>query len=319
MKIIQYLVKQKNLNGAGLRIGSFLICLTLSLLSFPAPSHSAEIAVFMARSHLEVHDEVLRGFRSVCHAQAREFEFSGNNIPELKKEVAAFGPKLIFAIGSDALAASFDMNKTPVVFSLVLKEDRISHSPVPVTGVNLLISPEQQLEIIHQALPAAKKIGVIYNPAEMGHAYQETKKEALSMGLKIIGRKAKTAADAINEIRSLQDRIDALWLLPDVSVMDYETVKYAILFSFRTKIPVIAPSDRFVKNGALLGLGVNAFDIGVQAGEIANEILSGRSVRDIPIAFARDVVISVNLRTARQFGITIPGNILKKSKIYGEE
>jgi ABC-type uncharacterized transport system substrate-binding protein len=302
-----------------LKVRAFFVCLILFIFSLPLPSHGSGVAVFIGENRLKVHDEVLKGFSSVCYAPAEEFEVSKEDIPGLKKKIAAFAPNLIFAIGSDALAASLEIEDTPVVFALVLQKNGASYPHKPVTGVDLLISPQRQLETIRAVLPKAKRIGVIYNPAETGSAFTAAEKAASRLGLNLIGRKAKTAADAINEIKSLEGRIDALWLLPDASVLDYETVKYAMLFSFRARVPVIAPSSGFVRNGALLGLGIDAFDIGVQAGQIANDILSGKSARGIPVAFARKVVLSVNVGTARKFGITIPGDILKKSTTYGEE
>lgn len=303
-----------------MKIKSFLVCLALGLLCLPAPSQGGEIAVFTAKNPLEVHDEALRGFMSVCHAPEKEFEVSGKDISGLKHKIAAFAPRLIFAIGSDAFNGSLQIdNGTPVVFALVLRKKGTSHPRGPVTGIDLMISPRRQLEVIREVLPKTKRIGVVYNPAETGAEFRAAEKAAPALGMKIIGRTAATAAEAIKEISSLRGRIDVLWLFPDVTVLDYETVKYAMLFSFQTRVPVVAPSAEFVRNGALLGLGLDAYDIGVQAGQMANLILSGRSARDIPVAYARKIVISVNVGIARKFGITIPSNILKKSLIYGEE
>jgi ABC-type uncharacterized transport system substrate-binding protein len=309
----------QKLEGSGLKVHTFLLFLLIFVFSLPLPSHGGDIAVFTGENPLKVHKEVLRGFRSVCKAPARDFEVSEKDVPELRKKIAALAPKLILAVGSDALSASLKMENTPVVFTLVLREDDSPQFRKPGTGVDLLVSPELQMETIHEALPGVKRIGVIYNPAETGSFFMEAEKAASALGLSLVGRRAKTAADAISGIKSLEGRIDALWLIPDLSVLDYETVKYAMFFSFQRRVPVIAPSDDFVKNGALLGIGVDAFDIGVQAGQIANDIFSGRSAMDIPVVFARKVLLSVNISTARKLGITIPGDILKKSTIYGRE
>jgi ABC-type uncharacterized transport system substrate-binding protein len=309
----------QKLEGSGLKVHTFLFFLLIFVFSLPLPSHGGDIAVFTGENPLKVHKEVLRGFRSVCKAPARDFEVSEKDVPELRKKIAALAPKLILAVGSDALSASLKMENTPVVFTLVLREDDSPQFHKPGTGVDLLVSPELQMETIHEALPGVKRIGVIYNPAETGSFFMEAEKAASALGLSLVGRRAKTAADAISGIKSLEGRIDALWLIPDLSVLDYETVKYAMFFSFQRRVPVIAPSDDFVKNGALLGIGVDAFDIGVQAGQIANDIFSGRSAMDIPVVFARKVLLSVNISTARKLGITIPGDILKKSTIYGRE
>lgn len=300
-----------------MNVKAFLFCLIVVLFFVAPPSQASGVAVFAARNHLKVHDEVLQGFRSVCPAQVREFDVPEEDLDGLKKKVVAFDPVLILAIGSDAFAASLKVGGVPVVFALVLKENNAPHHRMPVTGVDLLLSPRRQLEAVHSVLPRAKRIGVIYNPAETGSVFSAVREAASSLGLTIVGRKAESTAGAIRAIKMLDGKIDALWLLPDASILDYETVKYAMLFSFENRVPVIAPSEDFVKNGALIGLGVDAFDMGVQAGRIADDILSGKSARDIPVEFARKLVLSVNVETAKRFGIRIPASVLKRSLLYG--
>jgi putative ABC transport system substrate-binding protein len=114
----------------------------------------------------------------------------------------------------------------------------------------------------------------------------------------------------------MQDEIDALWILPDLTVLAPESVQYMLLFSFRYKIPVLGLSENQARMGALLGLSFESgWDIGSQAAELANGILSGRSVEDIPYTTARKVRLTVNLKTAGKLGVHIPKELLDRAAV----
>jgi transcription initiation factor TFIID TATA-box-binding protein len=78
-----------------------------------------------------------------------------------------------------------------------------------------------------------------------------------------------------------------------------------LLFAFRNRIPVIGISDKYVKSGVLLALSFDSEDIGRQAGELANRILSGEDVKKFSLIKPRMVKLSINLNTAEKIGIKI--------------
>ena len=64
-----------------------------------------------------------------------------------------------------------------------------------------------------------------------------------------------------------------------------------------------------------MSIGIDAFDIGRQAGEIAEKILAARDVKDIEGVDARKAVVSINLKIARKLGINIDERIIKDAGI----
>ena len=87
-----------------------------------------------------------------------------------------------------------------------------------------------------------------------------------------------------------------------------------LLFSYRTKVPVVGLSERHAEMGALLSLSfASSEDIGKQAGEIANRILEGRTAGNIPYTMARQVNLTVNLKAARKLGLQVPKSIIGKA------
>ena len=123
-------------------------------------------------------------------------------------------------------------------------------------------------------------------------------------------------------------RIEAFWMLPDLTVITQMTVEFIFLFSLENRIPVLTFSEKYVESGALLSVGIDAFDIGVQAAEMALRILAGSYVKNVQRAdartavvssispkIARKVVVSINSHTARNLGITIDEKIIEKARI----
>ncbi len=108
-----------------------------------------------------------------------------------------------------------------------------------------------------------------------------------------------------------EEGIDALWILPDDTILAPEVVQYMLLFSYRHKVPLLGLSERHAQMGALLSLSfASSEDIGRQAGELANSILEGKTAGEIPYTTARLVKLIVNLRAAQKLGIEIPKSII---------
>jgi putative ABC transport system substrate-binding protein len=94
-------------------------------------------------------------------------------------------------------------------------------------------------------------------------------------------------------------------MLPDITVITPQTVEFLVLFSLENAVPLLAFSEKYVELGAFMSTGIDAFDMGRQAGEIATKILSGADVRSVRHVGARRLVVSTNLMVARKLGITL--------------
>ena len=113
--------------------------------------------------------------------------------------------------------------------------------------------------------------------------------------------------EGLRTFLSLQDGIDALWLVPDETVLSQAVVQQMLLLSYRWKIPLLGLSDRHAQMGALFALSfASGEDIGRQAGELAQAILAGRPVTDVPYTNARKLYLTVNLKAAQKLGLEVP-------------
>ena len=101
-------------------------------------------------------------------------------------------------------------------------------------------------------------------------------------------------------ITDMNPRPDALWLLPDVTVVTPDTLEFIFSFTISNHIPLILFSERYLALGAFMSISFDLFDMGRQGGEMANQILSGTPVKKVPPAEAQKAVITINKTVCRK-------------------
>jgi len=296
-------------------------CLLEAIVHYSAPVEAARI-VALKSADVDVYNEVLEGFKSVSRGSIiSEYDMEGD-LQRGKQFLARLrsGPKpdLILAIGIWALQVVVEeVRDIPVVFAMVLNPATvIGQEAHNITGASMNVPIEQQIALLKKVSPQVRRIGVIYDPSKTGFLVKQAERIAREQGVRLVAKSIASSKDAFAALDAMQGEIDALWILPDLTVLAPESVQYMLLFSFRNKIPLLGLSENQARMGALLGLSFESgSDIGSQAGELANEILSGKSAEEVPFTTARRARLTVNLKTASKLGLQIPKEILDRANV----
>jgi len=297
------------------------IGLLAAVTGLPLPGEAAKI-VALKSADVDVYNEALEGFKDVTRQSViSDYDMRG----DLQKGKALLarlksGPKpdLIFAIGIWALQVVVEEVKDiPVVFAMVLNPSTvIGQEARNITGASMNVPIEQQIALLKRVSPQVRGIGVIYDPEKTGFLVRQAERIAHPQGVRLITKAIAASKDAFAALDAMHGEIDALWILPDLTVLAPEVVQYMLLFSFRNRIPLLGLSENQARMGALLSLSFESGrDIGVQAGELANEVLSGKSADKIPFTTARKVKLTVNLKTAAKLGLQVPKEILERADL----
>lgn len=223
----------------------------------------------------------------------------------LAEQIRQMEPELILAVGLDALNALADIEDIPIVFAMLLCSQCEPTLRENVTGVNMTPSVDVQLGRIHDLLPEVRSIGVVFNPENIGVLVENASTAAAPLGIDILAEPVSTAREVPTKLAGIRDRVQMIWMLPDITVMTRQTVEFFLLFSVENRIPLIAFSEKYVDMGAFMAFGLDPKDMGRQAGEMANEILSGKSPGDMPIQEARSVSVSVSRTLTEKLGILL--------------
>ena len=183
-----------------------------------------------------------------------------------------------------------------------------------VTGTTDMNPIEAQLDLLLQLVPGAKTIGTIYCSSEVNSQLQVDilKAAAKAKGVEVKEATVSTVNDIQQAARSLVGKVQGIYV-PTDNILASAMPTLAIVTE-EAKLPVVAGEGGMVKAGGVATLGIDYYKLGVQTGEMAADILSGKSKpQDMPIQSQKDFSVIVNEANAKKIGLTIPEEILKKA------
>jgi len=266
-------------------------------------------------------NQALAGFAAACPEPITTYDLGGSTSDTrgIIGRIMAAPPKLILAIGPQAAqVAKAEVQGIPVVFLLVRNPRKYGLEGDNIAGISLDVPIEAQLTMYKSLLPTLQVLGAIYDPEKTGALVKEAGEVAGKFGLRFLATPVASQTEVPAALRSLLGKVDALWLLPDDTVVTPESLTFFLLTAFKQNLPVLTISDAFVEAGALASLSADYTDGGRQACQLSREIESGRlhpaQARIVP---PTKVNITINLQTASQLGLVLPPGVVQSaSKVY---
>jgi putative ABC transport system substrate-binding protein len=292
----------------------FVCLLAVSLCAWPVQSRAASEIAILNSSDIAAYREAISGFKAKGPGNAvyTEFHLEG----DLEKgrmfaqKIRASGASLVLAVGlKAALAAKLDIMDVPVVYMMVLDPAKHRLSAPNMTGTLLEIPVDRQLKTIRTFLPNVRRLGTLYDPKKSASKLKEIEQQTAMSALAIDALPVESERDVPQRLREVLPTADALWLLPDSTVLTNDSVHFLLESALAQHVPVIGFSPEFARLGALLALSVNYGEVGRQTGLLAKRILDGDRVLPLaPMSIDR-IKISVNLKTARFLGVAFPKEV----------
>jgi len=239
-----------------------------------------------------------------------------NEAGRIAAELRAHPPDVIVTVGTEATRAMRrEFDDIPIISSMVVHPETLLEKDQSVYGASLEVPAGTQLSSLKELLPSAQRVGILYNPTLHGETAMDRRREAARENhVELVLQPVSAAADIPKGLQALLvKQADALWLIPDETVLAPETVQNLLLETLRSRLPVVAPSLLFVQRGALLGVGGDYREVGRQAGEMAVSLLSGKRLA-APMTEARKAVLYLNLRSAQALGIDVPKALIDRAE-----
>lgn len=222
---------------------------------------------------------------------------------------------LVLAIATpSAQAAAQSITSIPVLFSAVtdpVDAKLVDSNEAPganVTGTSDKNPVKEQLELLKQISPDAKKVGIVYSSGEANSAVQVqwAKDAAAQLGLTI----EESAISAPSEVQQAANSldVDAFYVPTDNAVV---SALEGLLQTAQTKkIPVIAADGDSVKRGATATFGINYEKLGVQTAKMADKILKGEAKpASMPVETLTEVDLYLNETAAKKIGLEFPAEL----------
>jgi putative tryptophan/tyrosine transport system substrate-binding protein len=239
---------------------------------------------------------------------------------QIAKRFAGLSPDLILVIGTPtAQALMRSVTNIPIVFGgigdpvgagLVATLD---HPGGNLTGTRSFTPVEPQLDLIRKILPAAKRIGILNNPAEANSraAVDAFVKAGSALGYVFVRETVTASSEAYTAASNLVGKVDAIFVPTDSTVVS--ALESVVKVSLSGKVPLFTAETGGVNRGALASVGLDWTEIGNDTGRIAARVLNGEKPGDIPVAAASRVSLRINAKTAKSLGIELPAEVVAQA------
>ncbi|MGI6263306.1 MAG: ABC transporter substrate-binding protein [Succiniclasticum sp.] len=185
-----------------------------------------------------------------------------------------------------------------------------------VTGTTDMNPIKEQVAMLHEVFPQAKRVGVIYSSSEVNSQTQVDilKKEAAAVGLTVVEATVSNVNDIQQAARSLIGKVDVFYI-PTDNVMA-SAMPTLTKVTNEAKLAVVCAEPGEVKAGGLLTLGIDYYQLGIQTGEMAADILNGKSKpQDMAIQSQKKFKVVINQKEADLLGVQIPDKFRKDAEI----
>lgn len=271
-------------------------------------------------------DAALDGFKAALADAGLEVTYDDKNAngdqsvaASIAGTFAADGHDLVLAIATPtAQAVAQAVTDTPVLFTAVtdpLDAGLVAASDAPggnVTGTSDANPVREQIELVLEFLPDAKRLGVIYSPGEANSVVQVNwvKEAATELGLEVVEATAVTTADVQQAANTLD--VDAIYVPTDNTVVS--ALDAVIQVGETKQIPVFAAEGDSVAKGAIATVGISYYELGYQTGEMAVRILTeDADPAAMAVETQSELLVYVNLGAAERMGASVPQSVLDRA------
>jgi putative ABC transport system substrate-binding protein len=185
-----------------------------------------------------------------------------------------------------------------------------------ITGLSSMTADlaGKRLELLREILPKLSRMAVLGQSRNAGNGIQlrETERAAATLGVQLQYLDILSVNDVETAFREASKaRAEAVFVLagPVFNPQPALLPQYAV----KNRIPAAYPSSRFVEEGGLMSYAVNRADLDRRAATYVDKILKGAKPGDLPVEQPKKFEFVINLKAAKQIGLTIPPNVLARA------
>ena len=271
-----------------------------------------------------------RGLRELGYIDGRnvaiEWRWSEgrtDRFPALAAKLVQAKVDVIVVSGTQAARAAKQATSTiPIVMAVSAYPDKLglveslARPGGNVTGLSNL-GPEllgKSFELLKEIAPKASHLAVLWNPASPVEAlvFKEVLAAAPAFGLEIQSIEMRTPEDSAEAFATVTaSRADALFALGNP--VNFKNRQLIVDFALKTRLPSLYQERLFVESGGLVSYAPRFSDLFRRAATYVDKILKGAKPADLPVEQPTKFELIINMKAAKQIGLTIPPNVLARA------
>jgi putative ABC transport system substrate-binding protein len=322
-------------------VGKTVLCLTLCAMLFVlCHSALAQQSAKMSRigilelaspsASVEGHKALQQGLRDLGYVEGKnlilEYRYANGKLdllPGFAAELVSLKVDVIVTRSTGSIRAAMNASKTiPIVFPSAgapVEDGLVASLAKPggnVTGLTQLSAEldGKKLEILKQSAPKVTHVGLLWTvgSARPDNRSQDAEPAAKALGIQLHSLELKDADDFARIFAAAKrEGVQGLSLAPSPLLFAHR----ATIFDFVTKnrLPTMYSTKDFVEAGGLMSYGQDIIDNWRRAATFVDKILKGAKPADLPVEQAKKFEFIINLKAAKQIGLTIPPNVLARA------
>jgi ABC-type uncharacterized transport system substrate-binding protein len=276
-------------------------------------------------------EAIRQGLRELGYVEGKTFvleirygEARAERLPGLARELVSLNVDVIVTATDIAIATVKRETQTiPIV--MANSTDPIGTGFVAslarpggnVTG-NSTMSPElsgKRLELLREVVPELSRVAFLWNPDVRGAVldYNQTEGAARLLGLQLQSVEVLRAEDLDRAFSAItKERAQAL-IVPAQNPVGFVNRGQIATFAQKNRLPSMYAIREYVDAGGLMSYGPHLPDLFRRAATYVDKILKGTKPADLPVEQPTKFELVINLKTAKQIGLTIPPNVLARA------
>jgi putative ABC transport system substrate-binding protein len=267
-----------------------------------------------------------RGLRELGYVEGKNIvieyryaEGKTDRLPELAAELVRLKVDLIVTTTNrSAHAAQQVTNTVPIVLTtgdpvgggLAASLARPGGNVTGLTVLPLDLGGKR-LELLKEAFPKSTRVAVLWNPASQASVtgFKEAQVAAQALSLQLQSLEARSGEEIGNVFAgATKARPNAfLTILDPLTTLNSKRI---VELAAKNRWPGMYPTRQFVEEGGLMAYGVSIADLYHRAATYVDKILKGAKPADLPVEQPMKFELVINLKAAKQIGLTIPPNVL---------
>jgi putative ABC transport system substrate-binding protein len=273
-----------------------------------------------------------QGLRELGYVEGQnvfvEYRYVGGKADESPNKLAAelvrLRVDLIVAGGGSGLARTVKETTKTIPIVITGGSDPVGAGLVAslarpggnITGLTAIAAElaGKRLELLKETLPRLTRVGVLWNPTDQGSAQglKEIEIAAPTLGLDVQSLQVRSSNNFESAFKAaIAGQARALQVLGSGLINSHRN--RIIEFATESRLPTMFADAALVQAGGLMSYGPNAPDLYRRAAVYVDKILKGANPADLPVEQPKKFEFIVNLKAAKQIGLTIPPNVLARA------
>ena len=255
--------------------------------------------------------------------EIRHHEGKVERLADLATELVRLNCDVIVTNGTEAAEAAKNVIKTiPVVMGFAA--DAVSRGIVRdlarpgenITGLTDIRADinGKRLELLKEVVPKLSRVGFLWNPTYVGAGYElkeiETVARALRVGTQTLEVKGPDDFEGAFQAAT-KKRAKALMVLSGGFFAFHQ--KRIIDLAAKSRLPAMYTNNQYVEAGGLMSYAADRLEQFRRAAEYVDKILKGAKPADLPVERPKKFELIINLKAAKQIGLTIPPSVLVRA------